>query len=388
MLLYGTNWNHKFVMSIVTGVSVLVLGGGLQGLSVSYSLYKTGNRVLVYSQESEFDHCRFVFKRVHFPLTVANVACGIVENGISVVIPMGDKLAEWLSINKKELSERTGAVCAVPDYEVFKSASSKSDLISICQTNGISVPRTSKIDLCSAEEVCRYVGFPALIKPDHSVGARGITQVGSLEDLLAKLPGIIDSYGSCSLQEFIDNPDFYFNAMLYRYGDGSYAPSVIIKILRFYPLSGGSSSMCVTVEDERLESLCKRVLDVLDWHGFADFDVLYDKKDGQCKIIEINPRVPASLRAADAAGINFPQIILCDSLGMRCPDMECRQGIYLRYMGLDILWFLKSRKRFSCTPSWFKFSGKNLYYQDLYKEDKKLSAFTMYEGIKKIFKRR
>ena len=238
------------------------------------------------------------------------------------------------------------------------------------------------------EPAAQFVGFPALIKPDHSVGARGITKVSDIESIKRELPDIEAKYGACSLQEYVENRDFYFNVMLYRYRDGGYAPSVIIKILRFYPVTGGSSSLCVTVEDSQLEALCRKTLDVLEWHGFADFDVLYDKKDGKYKIIEINPRVPASLRAADASGINYPQIIVHDALGLAKPDMTYRTGVYLRYLGLDIMWFLKSGKRFSTAPGWFIFFGKNLFYQDMYKDDWKMSFYTMWEGVRKIFRDR
>lgn len=328
-------------------VNVLILGGGLQGLSVAYSLYRIGCSSFVYSNEGVFKKCKFVAGHAYISkLLVEDVSNFIKEKGISVVIPMGDKIAAWLSANKQELQSKTGAVCAVEDYDKFNKASTKSTLLSICQRNGITVPKTSPLNEEQIEKAAQFVGFPALIKPDHSVGARGITKVSDIESIKRELSDIEAKYGTCSLQEYVENHDFYFNVMLYRYRDGSYAPSVIIKILRFYPVTGGSSSLCVTVEDSQLEALCRKTLDVLDWHGFADFDVLYDKKDGKYKIIEINPRVPASIRAADVSGINYPQIIVHDALRLAKPDMKYHTGVYLRYLGLDIMWFLKSWKRF------------------------------------------
>lgn len=50
-------------------------------------------------------------------------------------------------------------------------------------------------------------------------------------------------------------------------------------------------------------------MEILDWVGFADFDVLRTK-NGDFKIIEINPRVPASIRAAEISGVNFPALIV------------------------------------------------------------------------------
>ena len=129
-------------------------------------------------------------------------------------------------------------------------------------------------------------------------------------------------------------------------------------------------------------------MDLLEWEGFADFDVLYDIRELQYKIIEINPRVPASLRAAAVSGVDFPQIMVCDKLGWPKPVMKYQTGVYLRYLGLDTMWFLKSNKRFSSSPSWFEFFGNDLFYQDLYSEDFRMSVYSIFEGIKKLFKNR
>lgn len=369
-------------------ISILVLGGGLQGVSVAYSLYRIGYLVYVYSKESAFEHSKWVKEAVSFELSVDNICSYISEKKIAVIIPMSDNYAVWLSENKNLIQEQTEAKCAVSDYNSILLASSKSDLMNLCQENHIPVPRTAKLNKNNIDRVGNFVGFPALIKPDHSVGARGIKRVDNVSELRNQIQLIIDKYGTASLQEFVDNPDFYFNVMLYRYADGSFSQSVMIKIHRFYPINGGSSCFCETIEDAELLMMCKKVLNLLNWKGFADFDILFDKSDHQYKIIEMNPRLPASIRAADIAGINFPQIIVCDNLEYPCPLMKYKTGVFLRYLGLDIMWFFKSKKRFNTTYSWFNFIGKNIFYQDFYRSDMKLSLFLLKEGICKLFRNR
>ena len=36
----------------------------------------------------------------------------------------------------------------------------------------------------------------------------------------------------------------------------------------------------------------------------------------------------------------------------------------IRWLGLDMMWFLMSPRRFSFHPSWFRFWGKNVSYHD------------------------
>lgn len=130
--------------------------------------------------------------------------------------------------------------------------------------------------------------------------------------------------------------------------------------------------------------MCKNLLNKLNWIGFADFDIL-EKGDDEYKIIEINPRIPASIRGAVMSGVNFPKQIVDDLLNGTITKDVYKPGNYLRFLGLDIAWFFVSPNRFKCKPSWFKFFGRNIYYEDGGIKD--LSAMFMYfwEGLKKQF---
>ena len=201
------------------------------------------------------------------------------------------------------------------------------------------------------------------------MGARGITRVESKDELIQQYPTIREKFGSCSLQEYIDNMDYYYNVMLYRDKDGDMSHYAVIKIVRMYPVKGGSSSCSLTVENEELVQLCRSVLDKLNWVGMADFDVLQRLDTKEYKIIEINPRVPASLRAAYVSGVNFPEIIVSDVLGLKSREQDYTPGKTLRYMGLDLMWMAKSPKRFKSLGAWLHFVGKDIFFQDIFSKD-------------------
>lgn len=133
--------------------------------------------------------------------------------------------------------------------------------------------------------------------------------------------------------------------------------------MRYFPIKGGTSCYCETVENYQLASICQNVLDSLNWIGFADFDIM-ESKNGDYKIIEINPRVPASIHAAYISGINYPEIIIKDLTNKQIPSYKTNKNKSMRFGGLDVMWFIFSPKRFSFKPSWFKFFGKNISYQD------------------------
>lgn len=356
-------------------IRVLILGGGLQALSTACSLKKEGYYTICCASRGDVcQHSRFTDKFIpnsHIDIDIypKDLLSIIKQSDIKVIIPMSDKSAEYLSTYKDIIEQNTQCKCAVPDINSFYQGADKSSLMAFCERYNFPHPKTYPLSFDTLIEATRCINFPALIKPNHSVGARGITYVTDKEELEKKLIDIQANYGETTLQEYVDTTNMpYYNVMLYRNAQGIILGQTVIEILRFYPIKGGSSSFCRTVEKKDLLDICIQLLDKLNWVGMADFDVLVNTS-GEYKIIELNPRVPASLRAADIAGVNFPHIIVCDLLQLPIPRITYKTGLFLRYLGLDILWFLKSPQRFKAKPSWFLFLGKKTFFQDIYLTD-------------------
>lgn len=368
-------------------MNILIIGGGLQALSVARSLKKEGYSVIALLHEGDVStKSKYIDRLYTTDVTptcqkeyLASVLPVLQEQVISVIIPLSDATAEFLSIYKMELENKYNLKCAIPDYDIFQKANDKWLLLDLCKKNNIPHPKTRLLNSDNLQEAANKIGFPALIKPNISVGARGITMVCSLSDLQDKYDGIVKLYGECTLQEYVDNSGApYYNVMMYRTKMGDIVNVVVIEIIRYYPIKGGSSSFCRTIDSKALSEICAKTLEVLNWVEFADFDIL-KTKDGDFKIIEINPRVPASIRAAEVSGVNFPALIVNDSLGMKITPYTYASNKQLRYLGLDIMWFISSHKRFSCVPSWFIFFSENLYYQE-----KGAIVFSLFSGLKKI----
>lgn len=369
--------------------TVIILGGGLQTLSVARSLKEYNHKVIVMSYNDS------IVKRSNYIDDYIDTSGKSEQDLIAmlidrseacrcdVIIPMSDEMAVILSRNSNCFENSTHLKCAVADYDILRIVSDKWNFISFCKHNKIPHPKTELIE-DNYLHIAKIVGFPAIIKPNRSVGARGITRVSNIDELKEKAPAVIRRYGECALQEYITSKDYYYNVMLYRSSRGEFANHVIIKIIRYYPIGGGSSSFCVTIENEEILNICKKTLDALNWTGFADFDIL-EKEDGDYRVIEINPRVPASLRAAAISGVNYPQIIVSDLLYNTFPRYMYCHGKQLRYLGLDIAWFFASARRFCCKPSWFKFFGKNLYYQEGGYRDMRAMIASLAVGVKRQF---
>lgn len=353
---------------------LLLDGEGVQVVCMARELKKIGCTItaLCYQKISSGYATKYLNERHKSPNVLSESFKSyfyehIKSRSYDLIIPMGDASAYFLSREKETVERRYMIPCAVESYATFELANDKLKLMEVCERYNIVHPKTRGLKTDILQKVADFVGFPAMIKPNLSAGAKGITRVESLNELKEKFPAIAKSFGECSLQELVEQPDYYYNVMLFRRRDGKTAAFTIIKIRRYFPLKGGSSCYCETVVHPYLLEECERCLEKLNWHGFADFDVLEDKHTGELKIIEINPRVPSSLQASFAAGVNFAKIFVDEYLGegaelFDVANYQCGQQV--RWLGLDVMWFLMSRERFSFKPSWFHFWGKNVSYHD------------------------
>ena len=366
-------------------MKTVLFGGGLQVLSTARSLKATGYSVDVIGMHNEISkRCRYVEKCIQIDINNLDITVFIAyinNGGYKVIIPMEDDYSTWLSKHKKEIERETTAKCAIMDYDVYALASDKTQLMAFCKKHDIPHPKTEIINN-NFDELADNIGFPSLIKPSHSAGSRGIKLVNNIDELKRFSKEIIAEYGESTLQEYIYSKDYYFNAMLYRTKDGCYGNHTITKIMRYYPIKGGSSSFCMSIENERILEICKKTLDRLNWVGFADFDIL-EKGDGDYRIIEINPRIPASVQAAAASGVHFGEMIVKDITEGILPQYTYTTGMQLRCLGLDIAWFLASPNRWNCKPSWFIFWGSKLHYQDGGRKDFLAMCTSIWMGIKK-----
>lgn len=366
---------------------LLLDGEGVQVVCMARELNKLGHELTAFCAQkvssgyaTKYLHHKYKSPNVHLEAKAFKTYFyeHLKSYQYDLIIPMGDESAYFLSREKEKVEQQYKILCAVETYSTFELANDKHKLMEVCEKYNIVHPYTRALPSMRQKEgstefednlksVAEYVGFPAMIKPNLSAGAKGITKVLSLKDLKEKYSPIAETFGPCALQQYVEQPDYYYNVMLFRKRDGKTAASTVIKIRRFFPLKGGTSCYSETVEHPFLIEQCERCLEKLNWHGFADFDVLEDKQTGELKIIEINPRVPSSLQASFAAGVNFAKIFVDEYLGNGAElfDMKkYRIGQQVRWFGLDVMWFLMSPQRFSFRPSWFRFWGKNVSYHD------------------------
>jgi len=350
---------------------LLLDGQTIQSLAIAKSLKKNNYNVVLFcdTKTSYGYRTRYADVKIICPSIVTNplefklfLIDYLKRNTIDALIPMNDFSASFLSINKSEILKFTKFI--IPDIDIFNNGYDKNKLMNICELNNYPHPRSADLDLIDLNLAIEKVGFPSLIKPNITTGGRGITLVNSKQDFFDKYDLVKKEYGSCHLQQFIAEGGKQFKVQLFLDYSGCLVASTVIDKIRFYPEKGGSSCCNKTIIDDSLVKLCYSVLKTINWVGFADFDLIQDPKTGESKIMEINPRVPACIKSSIVSGIDFATIIANKSLGLKLENYSYTPNKYLRYFGLDLLWFLFSKNRFKTDPNWFKLFSKNTYYQE------------------------
>lgn len=351
---------------------VLILdGGAVHAMAIAECLKKSGYSVACicddkneYGYHSKFMDERFLGKDSHEEGYAEWMLQFLKDHHFDVLIPTSDNAAEFMSFHKEDIQKLAGVL--IPGRDIFRKGYDKNELMRICKRNGFPHPLTVdllEINNFDRNEIINFP-YPGLLKPNLTSGGRGMTLIRSLEELKKIYPKIRAQYGNCHLQRYIKPGGKQLKVQIMTDEKGNPAYSSVIWKQRYYPVHGGSSCCNVTIDNPEIAKICGNVLKTIGWVGFADFDLIEDPDSKEFLIMEINPRIPACVRSVFKSGLDYATMIADMTVGNPMRDYMYTPGKHLRHLGFDVLWFLKSSHKFSTKPSWFKFFGKNLYYQD------------------------
>ena len=273
-----------------------------------------------------------------------------------VTIPMTDFSAAMLSRHKEELLKYTRP--AVNDWEVFIQARDKLSTMLACMNNDIPCPYTLRkaektedvLEAVAAQEI----SYPFIIKPRVGYGSIGFHVIRNEEDLRRVFDSTVKAHGDMLVQEYIPQTDIQYKCEVFIDRNGDVKSAVVFDKTRWYPIDGGSTCCSATVERPDIVESSVKLLQAIGWRGYGDVDLIQDPRDHTAKVMEINPRVTASVKVCFAAGVDFARQIVEYETGQKVTEYkEYEIGRRLRYMHTDLLWFIKSPNRFKAEPSWF-----------------------------------
>lgn len=282
--------------------------------------------------------------------------CNLIKNGcFDLVVPLVDFSAKVLSENKEELSKY--AKIATNDIEVFKKSSDKLYVMSICQKNGIPCPKTLT-NATSIDSIKDFnFSYPIVVKPRSGYGARGFHIFDSFEDTkkFFEREHLVSDY---VIQECIPQTDSNMALSLFIDKRGNVKSTYEYCSRRWFPLKGGTGTLNELVDRPEDIAVCAKLAGILELKGLVGVDMIFDKRDGVSKVIEINPRSLACSKIGFCGNVNQAKLILENEFSENVNEQfvdNKKIGLCVRMSQIDFLWFLKSPNRWKSKPSWFRF---------------------------------
>ena len=357
--------NERFKRKSLKYVVLLPEASGRQVLPLAKALTKLGCYVITVQEHkadlgnvTRYANEKYVVPKVDSDEKVANrfYLDLLKRKRIDLVIPLSDFSAGIFAKMKESVESSSNTKVATNEYSVFIKAFDKLNTMKICMNNDIPCPVTLDA-VYSIDDVPLDVKYPVLLKPRSSCGSIGLhiaNDRSTLEKYINQVHA--EELGDVLVQEFIPQNGRQYNAHFVMDKNSKVKAAVLAEKCRWFPIDGGASTLCRTVHNKAILTTCEKLLKIIGWIGYCDIDLMEDPRDGSVKIIEINARISANVKICNSAGVNIVEQLLQLYKGKSVNAyLKYKDDIRMRCIHTDLLWFIKSPKRFNSDPSWFSF---------------------------------
>jgi D-aspartate ligase len=272
----------------------------------------------------------------------------------SILIPTDDRGAILLAEHAAALAD-TFLFPAVP-CDLPRRLSSKKGLYAICRDLGVPCPEAVFPETSAdVERFLTSAAFPVIAKTidpwslRRGTPLRSTMIVASPDDVRKTFVTAQSGGVALMFQEYI--PDEYAEDWIFHgYGDGS-ADTIVgftgIK-LRSYPPHAGPTTLGRTVANPELRAQACRLVKAIGYRGIMDLDYRLDRRDGQYKLLDFNPRIGAQFRLFENdAGTDVARALHLDLTGRAIPGsdpIEGRRFVVEHYDAIAAWSYMRSRE--------------------------------------------
>ena len=253
-----------------------------------------------------------------------------------------DSTIEALRSRRAEI-ERTSSLALAPE-SALEVAVSKERTLALAHRLGIPVPISVPIrQPDEAEEAGGQTGFPAVVKPVQSwvrspAGGRRLSSVVVVDPDEARLAAeqAMQVGGRVILQQWLRGSR---EAVSVFCVDGRIHARFAQVAHRMLPPLGGSSIVRESISlPPDLTEAAEALVRAAGLEGYSEVEFRRDT-DGSPFLMEVNPRLSASVELAVRAGVDFPILLHAWASGRPLPSLEkYREGVRMRWLGGDIQW--------------------------------------------------
>jgi predicted ATP-grasp superfamily ATP-dependent carboligase len=263
------------------------------------------------------------------------------DGGARVLITSHDGTIALIRRNRERLQQRVRI--ALASERALTIAVNKELTLSIASRLGIAVPNSvTANDVSDIPRALREIGLPAVIKPTESWISRAgggvrVTPeiVNSRDDAHRVVDTLTRLGGTCLFQQLLSGRR---EAVMLLYANGEVFARFAQWAQRTAPAFGGESVMrqSIAVPDD-IGSQAERLVREIDLEGYSEVEFLRDAA-GVPYLMEINPRLSASVEIAVRSGVDFPHLLFQWASGGRIDRVPTyRVGRRMRYLKGDVM---------------------------------------------------
>ena len=268
-----------------------------------------------------------------------------------ILVPCADYYLEYIAKNRDVIEKY---FCnKFISYELLERFSTKEKFRQLCKQYSLPCPETV---ICEKKDRLAVIdklpfNFPIIVKPNNSnsrdylhcrfEGKKKVFFVwtkAEYTDIITKMNA--SGYdGNLIIQELIPGDDTAMR-VLTCYSDNAGKVKFMFLgqpvIEEYAPLAIGNYAAILTDYNEGIFAEIKKFLEEIGYVGFSNFDMKLDKRSGEYKFFEINPRQGRSSYSVTAAGYNLAVLLAEHCVYETDPDIV--------YADTDRLWLSVPKK--------------------------------------------
>jgi len=231
---------------------------------------------------------------------------------------------------------------ALADEPALGIASDKRRTLAIAGLVGVRVPPTIYVESAAdTADALAEIGLPAVLKPSESWQSNGreSTWIGAhlvttTEEARQAIGAVARYGGTALLQPFLTGRR---EAVSVLYARGEVHARFAQWASRMNPPLGGESVLrqSIAVPADTGDA-AERLVRAIDLEGYSEIEFRRDAA-GVPYLMEINPRLSASVEIAVRSGVDFPHLIYQWATGERIDSVRAyRTGRWMRYLQGDV----------------------------------------------------
>lgn len=272
-----------------------------------------------------------------------------------LVVSTNETYTEFLIRNKEEYNKNLHF--PTPELKTLTTLTNKEIFYKTYKKSGLEFPETLYFDCQKNTIIPTSMEFPIVVKPANVVeynhltfeGKNKIYKINNQVELENTIHKIVSSgyKDKLIIQEYIPGDDSsLFDAVVYVDRNGK------VKILSFAQIGlqertktmVGNAAVLIngfnTTEGNvnEMQKNITKFMESIAYHGFAEFDLKYDKRTNTFKVLEINARQGRSSYYVSALGANLVKTMVDDIIyKIEIPKKVLKEEVLLSFVPKGII---------------------------------------------------